>query len=95
MGWEVNFFTSDLCYFCMMFIFLVIALPLPPLNASAIIVEQTFLTISWVPRDDANSTLGYSIDSSDANHSKTKNAEGFAVKMLSFGRVEPKSIQSM
>ena len=46
----------------MMFIFSVIALPLPPLNASAIIVEQTFLTISWVPRDDANSTLGYSID---------------------------------
>ncbi|XP_067048943.1 ephrin type-A receptor 4-A-like isoform X4 [Acropora muricata] len=40
----------------------VIALPLPPLNASAIIVEQTFLTLSWVPRDDANSTLGYSID---------------------------------
>ena len=39
-----------------------IALPLAPLNASAIIVKQTFLTISWVARDDANSSLGYSID---------------------------------
>ena len=48
-----------LCYFCLVFFF--IALPLAPLDASAIIVKQTFLTISWVPRDDANSTLGYSI----------------------------------
>lgn len=44
-----------------MYIFF-IALPLAPLNARAIIVEQTFLSISWVPRDDADSTLTYSID---------------------------------
>lgn len=36
-------------------------LPVAPLNVSAIIVKQTSLTISWVPRDNANSTLGYSI----------------------------------
>ena len=55
-------FKFDFCYFCLIIIFF-IGLPLAPvLNANAIVVKQTFLTMSWVPRDDANSSLGYSID---------------------------------
>lgn len=50
-----------LYYFCLMFI-IFIALPLAPLNARAIMVEHTFLTISWIPRDDTDSKLRYSTD---------------------------------
>ena len=83
-GWKVHLFLHlILCKFCLMCIFS-IALPLAPLNARAIIVKQTFLTISWIPRDDADSTLRYSIDCVRCKSLQDKECRGLCSQNVKF-----------
>ena len=71
-------FLFDNCFF--------IGLPLAPvLNPSAVVVKQTFLTIiSWVPRDDANSSLGYSIDCFRCKSLQDKDCRGLCSQNVKF-----------